>query len=63
MINWVFENIRNLNVEICSVITSGMNEIIITINKIYSIFDSDKLHNELRMVDWIFYEDCTNNSE
>lgn len=40
-----------------------MNEIIITINKIYSIFDSDKLHNELRMVDWIFYEDCTNNSE
>ena len=47
MINWVLENIKNTDVEICNLIESKMNEIILTINKTYSIFESDKLHSEL----------------
>jgi hypothetical protein len=35
-----------------------MNEIILSINKTYSVFESDKLHSELRILDWIFYEVC-----
>lgn len=35
-----------------------MNEIILAINKTYSIFESDKLHSELRILDWIFYQVC-----
>lgn len=35
-----------------------MNEIILAINKSYSVFESDKLHSELRILDWIFYEVC-----
>jgi hypothetical protein len=31
-----------------------MNEIILTINQTYSIFESDKLHSKLRILEWIF---------
>lgn len=34
-----------------------MNEIILKINQPYTIFESDKLHSELRFLDWIFYQD------
>ena len=33
-------------------------ETIKEINKTGSIFDSDKLHSELRILDWIFYQVC-----
>ena len=49
---------KNPNVEICSLIESRMNEIIQEINKTGSIFDSDKLHSGLRILDWIFYQVC-----
>jgi hypothetical protein len=51
---------KNPNVEICSLIESRMNEIIYAINQTYSIFESDKLHSELRILDWIFYQVCVN---
>jgi hypothetical protein len=35
-----------------------MNETILAINKTYSVFGSDKLHSELRILDWIFYKVC-----
>ena len=60
LINWVLENMRNPNVEICSLIESRMNETIQEINKTDSIFESDKLHVELRILDWIFYQVCVN---
>ena len=60
LINWVLENMKNRDVEICSLIESRMNETIQEINKIDSIFDSDKLHSELRILDWIFYQVCVN---
>jgi hypothetical protein len=46
---------KNPNVHICDLIESKMNEIILTINQTYSIFEADKLHSELRILDWIFY--------
>ncbi len=33
-----------------------MNETIQEINQTHSIFQSDKLHSELRILDWIFYQ-------
>ena len=51
LINWVLENMKNPNVEICSLIESRMNETIQEINKTGSIFDSDKPHSELRILD------------
>jgi len=58
LINWVLDNRRNPSVEICSLIESRMNETIQEINKTNSIFESDKLHVELRILDWIFYQVC-----
>ena len=60
LINWVLQNMKNPNVEICSLIESKMNETIQEINKTGSIFDSDKLHSGLRILDWIFYQVCVN---
>jgi hypothetical protein len=60
LINWVLENMKNPNVQICGLIESKMNEIILTINKTYSIIEADKLHSELRILDWILYQVCIN---
>ena len=38
LLNWVLENMKNPNIEICSLIESKMNDIILAINKTYSIF-------------------------
>ncbi|MDW0165902.1 MAG: hypothetical protein QOK63_11120 [Nitrososphaeraceae archaeon] len=58
LLNWVLENMKNPDVAICSLIESRMNETIQEINKTGSIYDSDKLHSELRILDWIFYQVC-----
>ena len=60
LINWVLGNMKNPNVEICSLLEARMNETIQEINKMDSIFDADKLHSELRILDWIFYQVCVN---
>jgi len=51
---------KNPNLEICSLLEARMNETIQEINKTDSIFDADKLHSELRILDWIFYQICVN---
>ena len=56
LINWVLENMRNPNVQICELIESKMNEILLKINQTYSIFEADKMHSELRILDWILYQ-------
>jgi hypothetical protein len=63
LINWVLENMKNPNVEICSLLESRMNETIQEINKTNSIFQSDKLDSELRILDWIFYQVCVSRQE
>jgi hypothetical protein len=60
LINWVLHNIKNPDVEICSLIEARMNETIQEINKKDSIFESDILDTELRVLDWIFYQVCIN---
>ena len=60
LINWVLENMKNPKIQICDLIESRMNKIILTINETYSVFEADKLHSELRILDWIFYQVCTN---
>ena len=60
LINWVLENMRNPDVEICTLLEAKMNETIQEINKTDSIFDADKVHSELIILDWIFYQVCVN---
>ncbi|MGV8107429.1 MAG: hypothetical protein ACP5OH_06635 [Nitrososphaerota archaeon] len=49
---------KNPDVEICSLIESRMNNVVLTINQTHDIFEADKLHSELRILDWIFYQVC-----
>jgi hypothetical protein len=56
LINWVLENLESPN--ICEAIESKMNGIIDRINKTDSIFESDPLGSELRILDWIFNQVC-----
>ena len=58
LINWVLENMKNPDVEICSVLESRMDEIIIKIKKTDSIFELDHLDSELRILNWILYQVC-----
>jgi hypothetical protein len=51
---------NNSNNDICSVIETRMNEIIDKINKTDSIFESDPLDSELRILDWILFQVCSN---
>jgi len=56
LINWVLENMKNSDIDICSVIETRMNQIIDKINKTHSIFEADPLDSELRILEWIFYQ-------
>jgi len=53
-------SLKNSDINICAVIESRMNENILKINQTYSIFESDILDSELRILDWIFYQVCVN---
>ena len=60
LINWVLDNIKNPNISICDLMESKMNETIQKINKTSSLMESDPLDSELRILDWIFYQVCSN---
>ena len=60
LINWVLDSMKNHDDQICSRIESKMQEIILTINQTQSIIESDKLHSELRILNWILYQVCSN---
>jgi hypothetical protein len=51
---------KNPEINICELIESKMNEIILKLKETDSIFDADPLHSELRILDWIFYKVCSN---
>jgi hypothetical protein len=42
-----------------SLIRPKMNEFIDITNQTDSILEADKLHSELRILDWIFYQVCS----
>ena len=60
LINWVLENMKNPDIQICNLIESKMNEIIDTVNKMDSAIEADPLHRDLRILDWILYQVCCN---
>jgi hypothetical protein len=51
---------KNPEINICNLIESSMNEIIDTVNKMDSAIEADPLHSELRILDWILYQVCSN---
>ena len=59
LINWVLENMKNSDINICAVIESKMNEIIDEINKKHTIIEQDPLDSELRILDWTLYHVCS----
>ena len=63
LLNWVLENMKNPNAQICNLIENKMNELIDIVNQTYFIIEADKLHSELRILDWILYQVCSNKSE
>jgi hypothetical protein len=54
LINWVLENMKKPDIQICDLIEYKMNEIIDRINQIDDTIEADPLHSELRILDWIF---------
>jgi spore coat protein CotF len=51
---------KNSDINICEIIETRMNQIIDKINKMDDIIESDPLHSELRILDWILYQVCCN---
>jgi len=60
LINWVLLNMKNPDIQICSLIETRMNNIIDKINQTDSIIEADPLDSELRILDWILYIICSN---
>ena len=60
LINWVLEKMKNPDIFICETIESKMNKIIDKINETDSAIEADPLHSELRILDWILYQVCSN---
>jgi conjugal transfer/entry exclusion protein len=60
LLNWVLENMKNPDIQICSLIESKMNEVIDRVNKMDSAIKADPLHSELRILDYILYQVCSN---
>lgn len=63
LINWVLDNMKNPSIQNCEILESKMNDTILKINQTYDIFKADKLHSELRILDWIFYQVCCNQNK
>ncbi len=53
---------KNPDNNICKIIESKMDEILIKIKKTDSIFELDPLDSELRILNWIFYQVCSEES-
>ena len=59
LLSWVLEDLKNPEIHVCNIIESKMKEIILKINQTHSITQSDKLHSELRILNWIQYRVCS----
>ena len=58
LVNWVLETMKNPGNNICEIMESKMNNIILEINQTHDIIEADKLHSELGILDWTFYQVC-----
>ena len=59
LINWVLENMKNPDIQICALIENKINQLIDEIIEKDSIIESDSLDSELRILDWILYVVCS----
>ena len=57
---WVLESMKTDGTDICKVIESRMDEILIKIKKTDCIFELAPLDSELRILNWILYRVCSN---
>jgi hypothetical protein len=60
LINWVLDNMKKPDLKICDVMESKMHDTILKINQTHDIFHADILHSELRILDCIFHQVCSN---
>ena len=62
LINWVLDTMKNPNSNspICEILENKMNEIIDKINQIHNLIEEDPLDSQLRILEWIFYQVCSN---
>jgi hypothetical protein len=60
LINWVLEKINNSDIPICEIIESKMSVIRVKISHIDDAIEADPLHSELRILDWILFQVCSN---
>jgi len=63
LINWVLEEMKKPDINICALIETKMNELIDEINKKDSIIEADPLDSEVRILDWILYVICSNETK
>jgi hypothetical protein len=65
LIDWVLDNMKNPNSNspICEVLEHKMNEIIDKINQIHDAIGADPLDSQLRILEWIFYQVCSNETK
>jgi hypothetical protein len=50
----------NSDSHICEILEHKMNEIIDKINQIHNLIEADPLDSQLKILDWIFYQVCSN---
>ena len=58
LIKWVLECMKNPEINVCELMESKMNNIILEINQTHDIIEADKLHSDLGIMDWLFYQVC-----
>jgi hypothetical protein len=63
LINWTLENMKNQSTPICEIIETRMNEIIDKLNETHYTLEADPLDSELRILEWIFYQVCSNTTK
>jgi hypothetical protein len=55
LINWVLINMKNPDIQICSLIETRTNQIIDDINKKDSVLEDHPLDSEIRILDWVLF--------
>jgi hypothetical protein len=54
---------KNPDVHICNLIESKTDEIIDVVTQMDSAIEADPLHTELRILDWILFQVCRNQTK
>jgi len=60
LLSWAIRNMKKSNSQICDILESRMKKTILKINQTHSMIQSDKLHSELRVMNWMLYQIAIN---